>query len=474
VIHVRGKEEEQSGHLHTYQPNIFEHNFLKEGHMSKVFKDYVKNKVTKPGPLKGLRVLEVCTLLFGPSGPSFLGEMGAEIIKIELPPVGDVTRVLGPFGWHYKDQGPMFMHINPNKHYLGLDLHKEEAQAIFRELAAKSDIIEFNLRPGVTKRWNIDYETIKKVNPSVIYIEKSGFGQWGPYAEQDRPSNDGAAQALSGFSWISSFPGRTPMKLGIWICDYYGGLMGEVAVLAALHHRRKTGKGQFIEMSQVENIMRPMGWVWPYKQLSGKVVEPSGNRDQCICPADTFLCKDNLLAAIAAPAPDEFAGLCKAMGQSALANDSRFKEHSERLKTANALYILKVIADWARTKTAAELEELGKKHGFAVSRVHTSKDMNEDQHRRARDFVKEVDDPVYDKYVDHEFPVMMSKTPPKIKWTVRPVGFDNDYIMMDLLGRSQVQVDKLNADGVIGKWNDTPGRRPPLDWDKKSGLIIRR
>lgn len=439
-----------------------------------VFKDYVKNKYAQSAPLKGVRVLEVCTLLFGPAGPSFLATMGADVIKIELPPVGDVTRSLNPFGWFYKEQGPMFMHINPSKLYLALDLHIDIAQNILKELCAKADVIEFNLRPGVTRRWNIGYEEIKKVNPGIVYVEKNGFGQWGQYAEEDRPSNDGAAQALSGYAWISSFSKRPPLKQSIWICDVYGALMCEVAVLAALHHRRKTGKGQYIEMSQSENIMRAMGWVWPYQQMTGKGAEPSGNRDQCICPADTFLCKDNLFAAIAAPGPDEFKGLCDAMGKKDLAEDPRFKDHAVRLKEENALAILKIIADWARTKSADEIEKLGIKFGFAATRLHTSKDMNEDPHRGARGFVKEIDDPLYGKYPDHEFPVMMSGSPPKNRWTVRPVGFDNEFIMTKLLGRSQAQIDELYLHGVLGKWKDQQGRRPPGDWDGKSGAILRR
>lgn len=442
--------------------------------MPEVFQDYVKRKYSRPGPLHGIRVLEVCTLLFGPAGPSFMAALGAEVIKIELPPMGDVTRSLNPFGWFYKEQGPMFMHINTSKYYMALDLHIDWAQQIFKELCAKSDVVEFNLRPGVTSRWNIGYEDIKKVNPSIIYVEKNGFGQWGLYAEQDRPSNDGASQALSGYAWMSSFPGRPPLKQSIWICDVFGAMMGEVAVLAALNHRRKTGKGQYIEMSQTENIMRAMGWVWPYQQLSGKGVEPAGNRDQCICPADTFLCKDDLFCALAAPAPDEFKGLCNAMGKPELADDPRFKEHTSRLETENALAILKIIADWVRTKTAAEVEELGKQHGFAATRLHNSRDMNEDPHRRARGFVKEIDDPLYGRYVDHEFPIMMSKTPPKHRWSVRPVGFDNEFIMTKILGRNQAQIDELYLHGVLGKWKDAQGRRPPGDWDGQSGAILRR
>jgi crotonobetainyl-CoA:carnitine CoA-transferase CaiB-like acyl-CoA transferase len=442
--------------------------------MPGVFKDYAKNKLKKPAPLKGIRVIEVCTLLFGPAGPSFLAEMGAEVIKVELPPVGDVTRSLNPFGWFFKEQGPMFMHINPSKHYMALDLHKDTAQNIFRELCAKADIVEFNLRPAVTNRWNIGYEDIKKVNPGIIYIEKNGFGQWGRYAEEDRPSNDGAAQALSGYAWMSSFSKRPPLKQSIWICDVYGAMMGEVAVLAALHHRKRTGKGQYIEMSQSENIMRVMGWIWPYQQLTGKGAEPSGNRDQLICPADTFLCKDGNFAALAAPAPDEFKGLCAAMAKPELADDLRFKDHTTRLKDENAMAILKIIADWAVTKTADQIENLGKKHGFAATRLHSAKDEFEDSHRRDRGFIKEIDDPMYGKFVDHEFPVMMSKTPPKHRWTVRPVGFDNDFIMTKILGRSQAQLDELYTQGVLGRWKDQQGRRPPPGWDGQSGAILRR
>jgi crotonobetainyl-CoA:carnitine CoA-transferase CaiB-like acyl-CoA transferase len=368
----------------------------------------------------------------------------------------------------------MFIHINPSKYYMALDLHIDIAQNIFKELCAKADIVEFNLRPAVTNRWNIGYEDIKKVNPGIIYIEKNGFGQWGRYAEEDRPSNDGAAQALSGYAWLSSFPNRPPLKQSIWICDVYGAMMGEVAVLAALHHRKKTGKGQYIEMSQSENIMRAMGWVWPYQQMMGKGAEPSGNRDQCICPADTFLCKDGDFVALAAPAPDEFKGLCTAMGRPELADESRFKDHTTRLKEENALAILAIIAGWAVTKTADQIEKLGKKHGFAASRLHTAKDEFEDSHRRARGFIKEIDDPMYGKYVDHEFPVMMSETPPKHRWSVRPVGFDNDYIMTKILGRNQSQLNELYAHGVLGKWKDQQGRRPPSDWDGQSGAILRR
>ena len=214
--------------------------------------------------------------------------------------------------------------------------------------------------------------------------------------------------------------------------------------------------------------------MWPYQQFAGKSAEPSGNRDQCVCPADTFLCWDEKFAAVAAPAPEEFRGLCAAMKRPELAEDPRFRDHSDRLREENALAILKIISDWAITKTADEIESLGKEFGFAAVRLHNAINMNEDPQRRARGFVKEIDDPMYGRYVEHEFPVMMSKTPPKTKWTVRPVGFDNDFIMAKILGKSQSEINDLYHHGVLGKWKDQQGRRPPADWDQKSGAILRR
>ncbi len=438
----------------------------------KTWQNYKENKNSKPAPLKGIRVLEVCTLILGPSGPGFLAMMGAEVIKCELPPMGDTCRDMTPFGYLFKGYGPVFTHNNPNKYWLGLDLHNAEAKKVFLELAAKSDIIEENLRPGVMEGWDVGYRQIKEVNPSIIYIAKNGFGQWGKYAAENRPSNDGASQGFSGYAWVSSFPGQPPLKSSIYPCDDYGGLMGEMAVLAALHYRERTGKGQYIELSQSENIMRAMSWVWPYQQITGKTAMPAGNRDVSICPADTFYCADGAFVAIAAPAPEEFGGLCTAMGRPELASDPRFKDHLTRLKEDNATQILKIVADWARARTAGEIEEMAEKHGFAASRVYTVKDVAEDRHFQERGFITDVDDPLLGQYHDYEFPVMMSRTPPKVKRSVRAVGFDNEYIMAHHLGKSEDEIKQLYECGALGKWADVPGRQPPAGWDGKTGLIV--
>jgi crotonobetainyl-CoA:carnitine CoA-transferase CaiB-like acyl-CoA transferase len=442
--------------------------------MNKTWENYKQNKHARPSPLKGIKVLEVCTNALGPFGPALLAQMGAEVIRCEVPPLGDTTRSLNPFGWFYKDQSPLLLHINQNKYWVGLDLHKPDAQKVFCELAGKCDIVENNFRPGVMEQWNIGYQQIKEINPRIIFLSKNGYGQWGQYAKENRPSNDGASQALTGYSWMCRSPGQTPLKIRAYVGDNYGALCAEIAVLVALHHRDRTGEGQYIEFSQTENVFRMMSWIWPYQQLSGKSPRPTGNRDASMCPADTFRCVDDTFIALAAPAPEEFAGLCKAMGMPELAEDERFRDHPTRLKDENAEEISKIIAQWVRTHTVDEIEALAEEHGFAATHLYTAKDLVENEQFRARDFWTEIDDPLYGRHRNYEFPVKMSRTPPKTKWTARPVGFDNEYVMKGILGKSNAEIQKLYESGALGKWKDMQGRRPPPDWDGKAGLIMKK
>ncbi len=438
------------------------------------WRNYLETKQTKPAPLKGIKVLEVCTLILGPAGASFLGKLGAEVIKCEIPPLGDTSRNLIPFGDFFREQGTGFVHANQNKFWMGLDLHKPEAQQIFQQLAAKADIVEENMRPGVLEKWNVGYRQLKEINPGIIYISKNGFGQWGQYAEENRPSNDGASQALAGYAHVSSFPGQRPLKSRLYICDNYGALTGEVAVLAALHYRQRTGKGQYIELSQTEGITRMMSWIWPYQHITGKSAVPAGNRDLAVCPADTFRCVDDRFVAIAAAMPEEFKGLCKAIGRPELAEDPRYKDHLTRLREEHAVAILDIISAWARKKTPEEIERLADQHGFAATRILSVKDLVESEHGRSRGTMAYVDDPMLGPFYEYDFPVLMSKTPPKVRWSVRAIGFDNEYVLTQKLGRNKEQIKKLYECGALGKWADVVSRRPPASWDGRTGVIMSR
>ena len=438
------------------------------------WKDYLETKHTKQAPLKGIKVLEACTIILGPAGPSFRAKMGAEVIKCEMPGKGDISRNLGPFGNNFRDQGTGFVHANQNKYFMGLDLHKKEGQEIFRQLAAQADIVEENMRPGVLEEWNVGYRQLKEINPRLIYISKTGFGQWGRYAVENRPSNDGAAQGLAGFATMSAFPGHRALRSRLYVADNYGALLGEVAVLAALRHRQKTGKGQFIELSQVEGLIRTMSWVWPYESITGKNAGPTGNRDVCVCPADSFRCADDRYVAIAAATPKEFKGLCTAMGRPELVEDPRFKDHLIRLQDENAVAILEIIGQWARKMEVEEIETLGEKHGFAATRVLSVKDIVEDKNFRERGSIAFVDDPLLGPMYEFDFPVLMSKTPPRVRWSVRAIGFDNEYILTHKLGKNKEQIRQLYECGAVAKWPDVVTRRPPSNWDGKAGLIMSR
>ncbi len=423
----------------------------------------------KPEALDDIVIVEFCTLILGPATPSYLAEFGATVIKLELPGMGDTMRSLTPWGKFVKNQALGFMKEARNKFSVGLDLHYPEGKEIFKELIAKADVFVENLRAGTLDRWGIGYRQLKEINPRLIYIANNGFGQWGPYV--DRPSYDAIAQSESGEAWISGFPGRLPMKSGIWLCDYYGALVAAVGILAALHYRERTGKGQYIEFSQAENIMRAMDWTWLYQHLTGEPRDRYGNRDVAICPSDIFISKDHEYVAIACATDEQFAALCKAMGRPELAEDPKFSTHLERLKDENAKELLAIIKEWVASMVWPEIDRLARQYGFGAEKVHNGKDIYTDPHFEIRGFKWRVKDPIYGEIVEEGVAPKLSETPGRIKWAARPVGFDTYYVLTKFLGKTWDEIQELEAKGVIGRWNDMPGRKPPEDWDGKSGII---
>jgi len=257
------------------------------------------------------------------------------------------------------------------------------------------------------------------------------------------------------------------LKSGVWIADWTTGLMCAIAILAALNYRERTGEGQFIDISQVETMIRVLDWTWLYIFKTGKNRERAGNRDLAICPSDLFECLDGWIA-IAAFKEEEFYGLCKAMDRMDLYE--KFADPLERLKDENARYILNEIAKWAKNMHVGKIEELGNKYGFAASRVLEVDDVYYSKHFRERGAIQEYYDPLYGYLVDPVYPPRM-ETPSRIKWGARPLGFDNEYVFTKILGLSLDEVKELEEEGVIYKWNpEVPSQCPPPDWDGKRGL----
>ncbi len=424
----------------------------------------------KPEALAGIRVIELCTLILGPATTDFLGEFGAEVIKVELPGTGDTMRYVPPDGWFWRNLCFGFATQNHGKYHVAIDVHHPEGKELFRRLVAKADVVVENVRPGTMDRWELGYRQLSQVNPRLIYLAATGFGQWGPFSV-GRASYDLLAQAASGLASITGFPGQSPMKSGIFVGDYFGALMNCIAIMAALHFRERSGCGQFIEYSQAEGLMRAMDWTWIYHGLTGKERERSGNRDAAISPSDIFWCKDGLVA-IAAGRDEEFAGLCKAMGQEKLSKDKRFASLKARLVEKHNLALHEIIATWAATRTVREVDALGERFGFAAAPVQNAKDHHGDAHLRTRGAVWQYEDPVYGEVVEYGSAPKLSKTPGRIKWLSRPVGFHNHHVFRKLLGLTSSQIQALEEQKVIGKWADRVGAKPPEDWTPGGGQVV--
>jgi crotonobetainyl-CoA:carnitine CoA-transferase CaiB-like acyl-CoA transferase len=414
----------------------------------------------KPEALRGLRVLDLGTIFLGPTTTTYLGEYGAEVIKVEIPGVGDTIRALGPtYHWNMSLIG---LSEPKNKYFVGLDVRKPRGADIFKRLVARADVLVENFRAGTLERWGIGYRQLREVNPRLIYSAHNGFGQWGDYGA-GRPSYDAIAQGESGMAAISGFPSRPPLKSGGYIGDYLGAVAGAATILAALHHRRKTGEGQFIEIAQVEALIRMLDWTWVYHGLTGKYRARSGNADVGIVPSDIVEAKDGFVA-ISAPTDQAFRGLAEAMKRSDLADDPRYRTQLSRAKEEHREALLKAIRDWARGVTTANLVALGDRHAFAAAPVASGKDHCADAHLEARRTFWRHDDPIYGRFPLYGPPAKLSATPGRIKWTIKPVGADNDFVFRGLLGLSPDEIEALEAQGIIGRWADKPGQKPPDGW----------
>jgi crotonobetainyl-CoA:carnitine CoA-transferase CaiB-like acyl-CoA transferase len=420
----------------------------------------------KPEALRGIRVLELTTLVLGPTTADFLGEFGAEVIKVELPPGGDTMRYVTPEATYWKNASLGFFPENHSKYHVGIDLHSDEGKSLFKRLAARSDIMVENFRAGTLDKWGIGYRQMREVNPRLIYVADSGFGQWGPFSV-GRASYDAVAQTVSGMIGITGFPGRPPILCGIFIGDWFGGLMAATAALVALHHRNRTGEGQFVDFAQSEGLIRTLDWTWVRQGLTGQGRGPAGNRDEGLVPADIFPCRDGYVA-VAAARDAEFQGLCEAMGEAGLARDPRFATLPARQKPENATALLDRIRGWVGKQARAEVEAAAVRHGFAAARVATAKDKYDDDHLRARGSVWEYEDPLYGRLVEQGPAPKLSETPPRIKWSAKPVGWHNQDVLTRLLGLTPGELRSLEDRKVVGQWADRPGAKPPADWDGRA------
>ncbi len=405
----------------------------------------------KPEALEGIKVLELATRLFGPATTEFLAELGATVIKVELPGEGDLMRYVAPEGDYWHNLSPAFPPQNHNKYHIAIDVRKEEGKELFLRLAERSDVILENLRPGTMDRWGLGYLQIRERNPSIIYAANTGFGQWGKFST-GIPSYDPTAQVMSGLSSITGFPNGPPLKLGIWVGDFMGALFSATAIMAALNHRARSGEGQFIDISQAEALIRVMDWTWAFVSLTGEERGKEGNQDSLFPPSGIYRCQNGFVAV----------GYTTLKGKKALYEWLQLDEGIEPSVAQKRLEETLGGLSWE------EVEKEAASRGFSASVVTDAEHQYNSRRLRERRAIWSLDDSLYGDVVDYGPVPKMEKTPPRMKWFPRPVGFHNELVFKSILGLTDEEIGVLEEKGVIGKWVNRVGAMPPDEWDQEN------
>lgn len=421
---------------------------------------------TKGEALKGVRILDITRIIMGPWAATLLAQLGAEVIHGEIPGAGDLLiRAVAPQGVLPRNLSPGMMCSNANKYNIAVDMHKPEGIEIIKRLAASSEIVMENFKPGTFDKWGIGYRQLREIKPDIIYVSMQGFGNWGSLS--NRPSYDAYAQGISGLAEITGFQDAMGVKSSAWIGDFLSGTVAAFYTLAALYYKRKTGKGQFIDISQAEVLLRFMDWTWLYGYLKGKKRERFGNRDMAVVPSCIVRTSDGF-AALGGFSENEFEGLCTSMGRADLLE---FKEIEKRPFGAERIYV--AIEGWAGGKETNDILALGEKYGFAVAKVMNAEDIHGSKHFNDRKAVWKFDDPLWGDLC-YPFALHLGETPGRIRWSIRPVGFDNEYVLRKVLGLPPADVCALYEKGVVGKWSEQlPFSCPPVGWDGQKGLLFK-
>ncbi|MEQ5854292.1 CoA transferase [Halomonas sp. EF61] len=401
------------------------------------------NELIASLPLDDLKVLELGQLIAGPTCGQVLADFGAQVVKIEPPGKGDAMRQ-----WGQTDESgePLWWNvIARNKQSLTLDLRKPEGQDLLRRLAAKADVLIENFRPGTMERWGLDYQSLSADNPGLIMVRVTGFGQDGPYAS--RAGFAAVCEAMGGLRYISGYPDRPPVRVGISLGDTLAGVQGAMGALLALHQREKTGRGQVVDSAIFEAVMAMMESLIPDYARAGKIRERAGSFLPKIAPSNAYPARDGRDVIIGANQDTVFRRLCEAMGQPTLADHPDYADH--RARGENQQAIDELIAAWTAHHDAQHIVDLLADAGVPAGLVYTAKDMLEDQHIKERGSIVEVPDrhgkPLP---MQNVFP-RLSQTPGKVRQVGPGLGEHTEAVLGDWLELDQNSIDALRKDSVI-------------------------
>ncbi len=394
------------------------------------------------GALCDLRVLELGTLIAGPFCGQLLGDMGAEVIKIEAPSQGDPMRTWGP---QERGQPSVWWPvIARNKKAITLDLRQEEGQSLFKDLCCKADVVVENFRPGTLEKWGCGYEALAALNPRLILVRVSGYGQTGPYSQ--RAGYGGIGEAMGGLRYIVGEPDRPPSRVGISIGDSLAAVHACMGTLAALHHRDRSGVGQVVDAAIYESVLNMMeSLVTEYDQL-GHVRERSGPILPRIAPSNVYPTRDGIVM-IGANQDTVFARLAAAMGDASLATDARYADHQAR--GVNQRELDEVIARWTATLDTRALLDLLERHAIPSGLIYRTADMLEDPHFLAREAIVETAHPAFGTLRMQNVAPRLSASPSSIRTPAPELGQHNAEVYGQLLGLDAAALEALRARGVV-------------------------
>jgi formyl-CoA transferase len=402
------------------------------------------DKAGSTGPLAGIRILDLSTMIAAPFGATLLGDFGAEVIKIEIPGKGDTLRGMGPF----KEEEPLrWPTMARNKKSLTLDLHHEEGQAILKKLVAKSDVVIENFRPGTLESWNVGYEELKKVNDDLIMIRVTGYGQTGPYSH--KAGFGTPATAFSGFTYLQGYTDRPPISPSFSLVDYITGVYVAFATSTALYHRDagKDGEGQYVDISLYETVFRMMEFLVTDFGQNGIVKERSPGLSGHSSPAGTFQTKDGHWVVLVTSSDRTFERLAEAMERMDMLTDERFHSNAVRLQHFDLTN--GIVADWVKTKNRDDLQQLLDGFGVPVSSINSIEDIFEDEHFKARENIVEIEHPRLGKMKMPGIVPKFSKTPGSIRNIGPDLGADNDDILKTLVDLTEEDIRVLKEKKII-------------------------
>jgi crotonobetainyl-CoA:carnitine CoA-transferase CaiB-like acyl-CoA transferase len=401
------------------------------------------------GPLAGIRVLDLGTRIGAPFAATLLADLGAEVIKVELPGQGDFMRTIGPF----VDDYSLFWAVEGrNKKSVTCDLRKPAGQELLKRFVPLVDVIVENFQPGTLESWGLGYDVLAALNPALILTRVSVYGQTGPY--RDRPGLDRNGIALGGLLYITGYPDRPPVRPGLIVSDYLTGVFNAFAIVAALYERdrraRETGtppRGQWVDLALYESILRIMEHTLATYDRLGVVREREGNRLRNSAPLDNWETKDGKYVCIIAAGDGLFPRLARAMEREDLVADPRFATMATR--AAHGDEINAVVAAWCRARTAREIQDVLERHEVPFGIAYSVADIFADPHVAAREDIVTVDDPVIGPVRMQGVYPRFSRTPGAIRRGAPRLGADNEQVYGELLGVTPEELGALARDGVI-------------------------